>query len=180
MKKRHPLYYLLTLGCLLTPSTHAAERKAHDTIHPAVVKYVSKTTSPQQKNIIKQQARQAFTDWIGTYSNMGFYAEEDYRISDTMICNKQHTKCLLLVVALLKGTDDGMVKLIAAKKVHQTWEFDYAGKPNFYYEYSDALRHGIAFTKKELIARTVDTLISDGLTNFWGRIDQHYINHKWF
>lgn len=150
-------------------------------INQTVVDYVDNTLMQSEKDAMKEFLEAAIQEWIKEYSGMGFYKEEDYTISEIMLFPITGDRVLMFVHALLKDSDDGQVKLLKGKKLDDdSWEFDYGGLPNFYYEYSEKLRGGVHFTEHELMARTIDTMVEDGLLTFWGSVSQDYLQNKWF
>lgn len=148
-------------------------------MNSVVEEYVSATTDPEDIKAMKDLLTEAIEFWKSEYSSMGFYKEEDFIISDLMIFGKDKDKVLLFVHALLKDTDDGEVKLLTGKLEDDEWKFYYAGKPTFYYEYSEELRKGQKFTHHEIMVRTIDQLVEDGLVTFYDAISQSYIKDKW-
>ncbi len=146
-----------------------------------VEEYAYQTTRPDDVAFMAELLENAIRFWIEEYSSMGFYKEEDYKISDVMLFAHTKDKVLIFVHALLKDSNDGEVKLIAGRlKEDDRWYFQYAGMPTFYYEYNEELRSSKAFTHEELMALTVDKLVEDGLVNALGHVSQDYLCNKWF
>lgn len=154
----------------------------NDQINSVVKEYAQKTTRPEDVAFMADLLEKSIQNWIKEYSSMGFYKEEDYTISDIMLFANSKDKVLIFVEALLKDSDDGEVKLIAGR-LHEEddkWHFRYSGMPSFYYEYRENLRKGKKFTHEEIMSRTIDQLVDDGLVNFFGHISQDYLSKKWF
>jgi len=150
-------------------------------INEIVNEYASKTVDPDDAAFMKQLLSDEIDNWIANYSNMGFYKEEAIHISDIMLFAESKDKALLLVHALLEDSNDAEAKLIAAHLGDDDkWTFRYSGMPTFYYEYSEELRKGQQFTDLEIIARTVDQLVEDGLVTSYGQISQAYLKGKWY
>jgi len=153
----------------------------NETVHNTIQEYVTKTTNPEDVEFMKKVVRDNIETWIESYSGMGFYKEENYVISDYMIFGVGKDKVLLVVYAMLEGSDDAEAKLLAASlNKEDTWDIRFTGMPSFYYEYSEKLRKGKKFSKEEIQARTFNHLIEDGLINFYDEISQDYIKNKWF
>lgn len=151
------------------------------TVNETVQEYSDKTVDKEDAKIMKGMLRDEIQHWIENYSSMGFYKEEDFIISDIMLFAVTKDKVLLIVYALLKDSDDAEAKLISAKLGDDDkWSFRYAGLPTFYYEYREDLRKGQKFTENEILARTVDHLVDDGLVNVFGHVSQDYLQNKWF
>jgi len=142
---------------------------------------VEKTTDPADIELMKKILEDNIADWVKEYSGMGYYKEEDYTISDMMVFGKDKDKVLIIIHSLLADSKDGEAKLIAGKlQSDDTWDFRFTGMPSFYYEYNDELRKGMAFTEAEILSRTIDNLVEDGLVTFYDEISQDYIKNKWF
>lgn len=167
---------------LLSCSTSSNVNKMNTyKINDLVADYTDKTTDKQDVDFMKKLLKNEIDFWIENYSSMGFYKEEDFIISDIMIFSKNKDKALLFVYSLLSESNDGEGKLISAKlNKNDKWEFRYSGLPTFYYEYDEELRKGNKFTENEILVRTIDHIIEDGLINTFGHISQDYIQTKWF
>ena len=175
------LLYLFVIMNMIACATTKNENMTKNTINKIVQEYVEKTTKSEDVELMKKILQDNISDWIVEYSNMGFYKEENYSISDIMIFGKDKDKVLLLVSALLIDSDDGEVKLLAGKlNDNDTWDFRFTGMPSFYYEYNEELRKGEKFTDQEIISRTIDKMIEDGLVTFYDEVSQDYIKNKWF
>ena len=150
-------------------------------LNSTVSEYVEKTVDKDDALYMKELLKKEIALWIENYSSMGFYKEEEFHISDIMLFAVTKDKVLLIVYSLLKDSEDGEAKLISANLNHESdkWEFRYTGLPTFYYEYNEELREGIKFTEYEILVRTVDHLVEDGLVNFFGNISQSYLQNKW-
>lgn len=150
-------------------------------INSIVKEYAEKTVDPDDAAYMKELLRAEIESWIENYSNMGFYKEEKIHVSDIMLFAESKDKALLLVHALLNDSNDAEAKLIAAKLGEDDkWTFRYSGMPTFYYEYREDLRKGKKFTDVEIIARTVDKLVEDGLVTYYNQISQDYLKNKWY
>lgn len=150
-------------------------------INEIVTEYADKTTKQEHVDHMKTLLEEAIQEWILNFSSMGFYKEEDYKISDIMLFGKEKDKVLLFVYALLKDSDDGEAKLLTGQlEDDNNWHFRNGGLPNFYFEYVEELRKGQKFTELEIMARTIDNLVEDGLVTFYNDISQDYIANKWF
>ena len=151
------------------------------TVNETVQEYSDKTVDKEDAAVMKSMLNDEIQLWIETYSSMGFYKEENFIISDIMLFAVTKDKVLLIVYALHKDSNDAEAKLISAKLGDDDkWAFRYAGHPTFYYEYNEELRKGLKFTENEVLARTVDHLVEDGLVNTFGHISQDYLQNKWF
>jgi len=171
------LAVLVMLGCSATKK----EGMNKIELNNIVKEYVEKTTEHEDVEIMKKILRDNISDWVSEYSNMGFYEEEDYTISDMMIFGKDKDKVLLIVYALLKDSDDAEAKLLTGKlNKKDNWEFRFTGMPSFYYEYSEELRKGNKFTEEEVMTLTIANLVEDGLVTFYHEVSQDYIKNKWF
>lgn len=160
-----------------------AVKKTDYKINDRVTQYVHKTTTASSREKMKQLLARDFQRRIDEgYTNVGMYKAKLYVISDIQIVHKDGKKALLFASSLFKDKPDGMVKMYAAQFSDdtQTWSFNDGGKPTFYYEYSEAYRHGVPFTHHELIARTIDKLVADGLLGQFSGVSQNYLATKWF
>jgi hypothetical protein len=150
-------------------------------INEVVEEYATKTVDKEDAEYMKELLKSEINNWIENYSSMGFYKEEAFIISDIMLFAASKDKVILIVHALLKDTNDGEAKVISAKlNDDDKWEFRYVGLPTFYYEYNEELRAGKKFTEHEILVRTIDHLVKDGLVNVFGHISQDYLQNKWF
>lgn len=151
-------------------------------LNPVVKEYIDKTTSEEERIEMRKLLKSGIQEWIDEgYSNMGFYTQLDYKISDIMLVHKDGAKVLFLLVGLFEDKDDGIVKLITGKyNEEKGWKFHNGGLPTYYYEFQNNLRNGIKFTEHELLVRTVDKLVKDGLVTFYGVVSQDYLDNKWF
>ena len=175
------LIYTLVISHLFACSTTKNNTMNRETINKTVLEYVEKTTVKTDVELMKKILQDNISDWITEYSNMGFYKEENYSISDMMIFGKNKDKVLLIVYTLLADSDDGEAKLLAGHlNDEDTWDFRFSGMPSFYYEYNEELRKGVKFSEKEILSRTIDNLVEDGLVTFYDEVSQDYINNKWF
>ena len=152
-----------------------------DSVNNIVQKYVDKTTDPADVGLMKKILKDSIAEWIVEYSNMGFYKEEDFVISDVMIFGKDKDKVLLIVYAMLANSDDAEAKLLTGRlNDNDSWDFRFTGMPSFYYEYNEELRKSTKFTRQEVLSWTIDNLVEDGLITFYNEISQDYIKNKWF
>lgn len=151
-------------------------------LDPIVKDYVDRTTSEEERDEMRKLLKQGIQEWIDEgYSNMEFYTQLDYKISDIMLVHKDGAKVLFLLAGLFKDKNDGIVKLITGKYIEEKgWKFHNGGLPTYYYEYQDNLRNGLKFTENELLVRTVDKLVDDGLVTFYDVVSQDYLDNKWF
>ena len=174
------IYLLIVINTLACASTKN-ENMTKNNLNKIVLEYVEKTTDPEDLEMMKKILEDNISDWIANYSSMGFYKEENYTISDVMIFGKDKDKVLLIVYSLLADSDDGEAKLLTGKlNDKDTWDFRFTGMPSFYYEYNEELRKGQKFTDQEILMRTIDKLVEDGLVTFYDEISQDYIKNKWF
>ncbi len=173
---------LLIFFSLLSCASSTNDQKMNTyTMNSVVQEYVDKTVDKNDAEYMKSLLRTEIDYWIENYSSMGFYKEEDFIISDIMLFAVSKDKVLLIIHSLLKDSPDGEAKVISAKLNNDDkWEFRYAGLPTFYYEYNEQLRKGQQFTEYEILVRTVDHLVEDGLVNMFGHISQDYLKNKWF
>lgn len=166
----------------MTTKNGETSQKPKYTFNPIVIDYIEKTTSEEERNEMRKLLKNRIQEWIDEgYSNMGFYKQLDYKISDIMLVHKDGAKVLFLLVGLFDDADDGIVKLITGKyNEEKGWNFHNGGLPTYYYEYQESARKGHKFTEHELLVRTVDKLVKDGLVTFYDVVSQDYLDNKWF
>lgn len=151
-------------------------------INPNVEQYVHSTLSVSKREEMKQLLEKDFQRRIDEgYTNVALYKAKLYVISDIQMFTNDGKRAIFLVSSLFKDKPDGMVKMFTGRLSNETkqWSFSDGGLPNYYYEYNEKVRNK-PFTHKELITRTIDKLIRDGLLDSSGKVNQDYLKNNWF